>query len=52
MWFLAKTLLPKADFFFFLSAQKVKAAILEDMIRLGMEGGLKTFEQVHRHFLF
>lgn len=34
-------------FHFFFSEQSVKAAILEDMVRLGREGGLKTFEQVH-----
>lgn len=28
------------------SKQEVKAAILEDMVRLGKEGGLKSFEQV------
>lgn len=33
--------------FFFLSGKDVKAAILEDMLRLGKEGGLKSFEQVH-----
>uniref|UniRef100_H2RXV4 Long-chain-fatty-acid--CoA ligase n=1 Tax=Takifugu rubripes TaxID=31033 RepID=H2RXV4_TAKRU len=33
------------------SKEKVKAAILEDMIRLGMEGGLKTFEQVKAIFI-
>lgn len=32
--------------FFFLSVQEVKAAILVDMVRLGKEGGLKSFEQV------
>lgn len=35
-------------FFKFFSEQRVKAAILEDMVQLGREGGLKTFEQVHR----
>lgn len=29
-----------------MSVQEVKAAILEDMVRLGKEGGLKSFEQV------
>lgn len=28
------------------SKQEIKAAILEDMVRLGKEGGLKSFEQV------
>lgn len=32
---------------FVLSGQEVKSAILEDMMRLGKEGGLKSFEQVH-----
>uniref|UniRef100_A0A8C7Y823 Long-chain-fatty-acid--CoA ligase n=1 Tax=Oryzias sinensis TaxID=183150 RepID=A0A8C7Y823_9TELE len=31
--------------------EKVKAAILEDMIRLGKEGGLKSFEQVKAIYL-
>lgn len=31
---------------FFLPVQEVKAAILEDMVRLGKEAGLKSFEQV------
>ncbi len=31
---------------FFLSVQEVKAAILVDMVQLGKEGGLKSFEQV------
>lgn len=44
MWSLAKK---GQSQIFFLSVQRVKAAILEDMIRLGVEGGLKTFEQVH-----
>lgn len=35
---------------FFLSVQEVKAAILEDMLRLGKDGGLKSFEQV-KHWL-
>uniref|UniRef100_A0A8D3CK26 Long-chain-fatty-acid--CoA ligase n=1 Tax=Scophthalmus maximus TaxID=52904 RepID=A0A8D3CK26_SCOMX len=38
--------------FFTPSAQEVKAAILEDMLRLGKEGGLKSFEQaraIHIH---
>lgn len=30
--------------------QEVKAAIFEDMVRLGKEGGLKSFEQV-KHWL-
>lgn len=37
-----------------MSVQEVKAAIFEDMQRLGKEGGLKSFEQVHipcSHFL-
>lgn len=34
----------------FLTVQEVKAAILEDMVRLGKEGGLKSFEQVE-HWL-
>uniref|UniRef100_A0A3B3HIK1 Long-chain-fatty-acid--CoA ligase n=1 Tax=Oryzias latipes TaxID=8090 RepID=A0A3B3HIK1_ORYLA len=32
-------------------SKKVKAAILEDMIRLGKEGGLKSFEQVKAIYL-
>lgn len=31
----------------FLSGQEVKAAILADMVRLGKEGGLKSFELVN-----
>lgn len=31
-----------------MSVQEVKAAILEDMVRLGKEGGLKSFEQVQQ----
>lgn len=34
-----------------LSVQEVKAAILEDIVRLGKEGGLKSFEQVQHSLI-
>lgn len=36
----------KTDTLFSFCGQEVNAAILEDMLRLGKQGGLKSFEQV------